>query len=107
MNYKIKPEYIGQTVKVYDRILGSKTIVVNKINLKNVSYYQSIGLKHIFEEVVTKTSDKEVVYVAPSEHKGADALDVVVIEYKAVDGPIPETTPKPKKKRKPKADAKA
>lgn len=90
MNYKIKPEYIGQTVKVYDRILGSKTIIVNKINLKNVAYYQSIGLKHIFEEVVTKTTE-----------------DVVVIEYKAVDGPIPETTPtpKPKKKRKPKADA--
>lgn len=90
MNYKIKPEYIGQTVKVYDRILGSKTIIVNKINLKNVAYYQSIGLKHIFEEVVTKTTE-----------------DVVVIEYKAVDGPIPESTPKPKKKRKPKADAKA
>ena len=88
MNYKIKPEYIGQTVKVYDRILGSKTIVVNKINLKNVSYYQSIGLKHIFEEVVTKTTE-----------------DVVVIEYKAIEGPIPESTPKPKKKRKPKADA--
>ena len=90
MNYKIKPEYIGQTVKVYDRILGSKTIVVNKINLKNVAYYQSIGLKHIFEEVVTATTP-----------------EVVVIEYKAVEGPIPESTPKPKKKRKPKADAKA
>ena len=87
MNYKIKPEYIGQTVKVYDRVLGSKTIVVDKINLKNVAYYQSIGLKHIFEEVVTTT-----------------APEVTVIEYKAVEGPIPETTPKPKKKRKPKAD---
>ena len=88
MNYKIKPEYIGQTVKVYDRVLGSKTIVVDKINLKNVAYYQSIGLKHIFEEVVTATTP-----------------EVTVIEYKAVEGPIPETTPKPKKKRKPKADA--
>jgi hypothetical protein len=82
MNYKIKPEYIGQTVKVYDRVLGSKTIVVDKINLKNVAYYQSIGLKHIFEEVVTKTTP-----------------EVTVIEYKAVEGPIPESTPKPKKKR--------
>jgi hypothetical protein len=77
MNYKIKPEYIGQTVKVYDRVLGSKTIVVDKINLKNVAYYQSIGLKHIFEEMP----------------------EVVVIEYKAIEGPIPESTPKPKKKR--------
>lgn len=87
MNYKIKQEYIGKTVKVYDRVLGSKTIVVDKINLKNVAYYQSIGLKHIFEEVVTATTP-----------------EVVVIEYKAVEGPIPETTPKPKKKRKPKAN---
>lgn len=85
MNYKIKPEYIGKTVKVYDRVLGSKTIVVDKINLKNVAYYQSIGLKHIFEEVVTTT-----------------APEVTVIEYKAIEGPIPESTPKPKKKRKPK-----
>lgn len=77
MNYKIKPEYIGQTVKVYDRVLGSKTIVVDKINLKNVAYYQSIGLKHIFEEIP----------------------EVTVIEYKAVEGPIPESAPKPKKKR--------
>lgn len=82
MNYKIKPEYIGQTVKVYDRVLGSKTIVVDKINLKNVAYYQSIGLKHIFEEVVTATTP-----------------EVTVIEYKAVEGPIPESAPKPKKKR--------
>jgi hypothetical protein len=90
MTYKIKTEYIGTTVKVYDRILGTKTIIVNKINMKNIAYYQSIGLKHIFEEVVTTT-----------------APDVTVIEYKAVDGPIPEATPKPKKKRKPKANGQA
>ena len=62
---------------MYDRVLGSKTIVVDKINLKNVAYYQSIGLKHIFEEIP----------------------EVTVIEYKAVEGPIPESAPKPKKKR--------
>lgn len=85
MTYKIKQEYIGTTVKVYDRVLGTRTIVVNKIDMSKVNYYQTIGLKHIFEEVVTTT-----------------APEVVVIEYKAVDGPIPESTPKPKKKRKPK-----
>jgi len=90
MTYKIKTEYIGTTVKVYDRILGTKTIIVDKINMKNIAYYQSIGLKHIFEEVVTTT-----------------APEVTVIEYKAVDGPIPEATPKPKKKRKPKANGQA
>jgi len=106
MTYKIKTEYIGTTVKVYDRILGTKTIIVDKINMKNIAYYQSIGLKHIFEEVVTTTAPGEV-YVSPSELKGADELEVTVIEYKAVDGPIPEATPKPKKKRKPKANGQA
>ena len=81
-NFKIKPEYLGTTVKVYDRILGTRTIVVDKIDMTKVKYYQSIGLKHIFEEVP----------------------EVTVIEYKAVEGPIPEITAKPKKKRKPKAD---
>ena len=90
MTYKIKDEYIGTTVKVYDRILGTKTIIVDKINMKNIAYYQSIGLKHIFEEVVTTT-----------------VPEVTVIEYKAVDGPIPENAPKPKKKRKPKVDGQA
>lgn len=90
MTYKIKTEYIGTTVKVYDRILGTRTIVVDKIDMNKVKYYQSIGLKHIFEEVVTTT-----------------VPEVTVIEYKAVDGPIPEATPKPKKKRKPKANGQA
>jgi hypothetical protein len=58
--------------------------------LTKIEYYFSIGLKHIFEEVVTTT-----------------APEVVVIEYKAIEGPIPESTPKPKKKRKPKGDAQA
>jgi hypothetical protein len=88
MTYKIKTEYIGTTVKVYDRILGTRTIVVDKIDMNKVKYYQSIGLKHIFEEVVTTT-----------------APEVTVIEYKAVDGPIP--APKKKRKKKPATDAKA
>jgi len=86
MTYKIKQEYIGTTVKVYDRVLGTRTIIVNKIDMSKVNYYQTIGLKHIFEEVVT-----------------TNAPEVTVVHYKAVDGPIP----KPKKKRKPKGDAKA
>ena len=85
-NFKIKSEYVGTTVKVYDRILGTRTIVVDKIDMAKVKYYQSIGLKHIFEEVVTATTP-----------------EVVVIEYKAVEGPIP--APKKKRKKKPAADA--
>ena len=81
-NFKIKTEYIDKTVRVYDRILGQRSIVVAKIDMSKVKYYQSIGLGYLFEE---STSTEEVK----------------VIEYKAVDPPIPdEEAPKPKKKRK-------
>jgi hypothetical protein len=75
-NFKIKTEYLDKTVRVYDRILGQKSIVVAKIDMSKVKYYQSIGLGYIFEEVPT------------------------VIKYEAVEPPIPSDTPKPKKKRK-------
>lgn len=79
-NFKIKTEYLDKTVRVYDRILGQKSIVVAKIDMSKVKYYQSIGLGYIFEEVPT------------------------VIKYEAVEPPIPaesvEVAPKPKKKRK-------
>lgn len=81
MSIKIKEEYLTKTVKVYDRVLGSRTIVVAKIDINKISYYQSIGLGYLFEE---STSTEEVK----------------VIEYKAVDPPIPAETPKPKKRRK-------
>lgn len=79
-NFKIKTEYLDKTVRVYDRILGQKAIVVAKIDMSKVKYYQSIGLGYIFEEVPT------------------------VIKYEAVEPSIPaesvEVAPKPKKKRK-------
>ena len=84
-NFKIKTEYIDKTVRVYDRILGQRSIVVAKIDISKVKYYQSIGLGYIFEEVPT------------------------VIKYEAVEPPIPaesiEVAPKPKKKRKKKPSA--
>ena len=84
-NFKIKTEYIDKTVRVYDRILGQRSIVVAKIDISKVKYYQSIGLGYIFEEVPT------------------------VIKYEAVEPPIPaesvEVAPKPKKKRKKKPAA--
>jgi hypothetical protein len=80
-NFKIKTEYIDKTVRVYDRILGQRSIVVAKIDMSKVKYYQSIGLSYLFEEVPT------------------------VIKYEAVEPPIPaEQDPKPKKKRKKKPD---
>jgi hypothetical protein len=87
MNYKIKEEWMNKTIKVYSKHTGTRAMSTSKIDLTKIEYYFSIGLKHIFEEVVTTT-----------------APEVVVIEYKAIEGPIPESTPKPKKKRKPKGD---
>lgn len=85
-NFKIKTEYLDKTVRVYDRILGQKSIVVAKIDISKVKYYQSIGLSYLFEEVKDEP---------------------IVIKYEAVEPPIPAETPKPKKKRKkkPAADA--
>jgi hypothetical protein len=90
MNYKIKEEWMNKTIKVYSKHTGTRAMSTSKIDLTKIEYYFSIGLKHIFEEVVTTT-----------------APEVVVIEYKAIEGPIPENAPKPKKKRKPKTDAQA
>jgi hypothetical protein len=61
MEYTIKPEFVGKTVKIYDRFQGTKTIVVNNLDLSKVKYYQTIGLKHIFEEVVTVTAPESTV----------------------------------------------
>ena len=81
MEYTIKPEFVGKTVKIYDRFQGTKTIIVDNLDLSKVKYYQTIGLKHIFDEVVTTT-----------------APEPMVIEYTAVeDVPV-------KKKRKKKTD---
>ena len=74
MEYTIKPEFVGKTVKIYDRFKGTKTIVIDKLDLTKVNYYMTIGLKHVFDEVVTAT-----------------APEPMVIEYKGIVGPISES----------------
>ena len=61
MEYTIKPEFVGKTVKIYDRFKGTKTIVVNNLDLTKVNYYMTIGLKHVFEEVVPATAPEPMV----------------------------------------------
>jgi hypothetical protein len=61
MEYTIKPEFVGKTVKIYDRFKGTKTIIVDNLDLSKVKYYQTIGLKHIFDEVVTTTAPESTV----------------------------------------------
>ena len=61
MEYTIKPEFVGKTVKIYDRFKGTKTIIVDNLDLSKAKYYQTIGLKHIFDEVVTTTAPEPTV----------------------------------------------
>ena len=61
MEYTIKPEFVGKTVKIYDRFKGTKTIVIDKLDLTKVNYYMTIGLKHVFDEVVTATAPEPTV----------------------------------------------
>ena len=61
MEYTIKPEFVGKTVKIYDRFKGTKTIVIDKLDLSKVNYYMTIGLKHVFDEVVTATAPEPTV----------------------------------------------
>jgi hypothetical protein len=61
MEYTIKPEFVGKTVKIYDRFKGTKTIVIDKLDLTKVNYYMTIGLKHVFDEVVTATAPEPIV----------------------------------------------
>lgn len=51
MEYRIKPEFVGKTVKIYDRFKGTKTIVVDQLDMTKIDYYLTTGLKRIFEEV--------------------------------------------------------
>ena len=46
---KIKEEYKGKTIIKYDSILGEKRIIVNNLDTKQFTYYQSVGLGYLFE----------------------------------------------------------
>lgn len=75
-NYKtkIKKEYIGQTVTIYQKIIGFKDITIVD-DPKKHQYYLKKGLKYIFEEAKTETKKQEE--------------EVKVIEYKGIE---PENT---------------
>lgn len=46
---KIKDEYKGKVIVKYDSIMGEQKIIVDKLDVKRFTYYQSIGLGYIFE----------------------------------------------------------
>ena len=46
---KIKDEFKGKTVIIYNSVLGNQNIVIDKILAKQYDWYCKNGLKHIFE----------------------------------------------------------
>lgn len=46
---KIKDEFKGKTIVKYDSIIGERRIIVNNLDPKRFSYYQSVGLGYLFE----------------------------------------------------------
>ena len=59
---KIKDEFKGKTVIIYNSVLGNQNIVIDKILPKQYDWYYKNGLKHIFEaeETVEEIVEEEV-----------------------------------------------
>ena len=46
---RIKDEYKGKTIIIYDSVLGERRIEVDKIDPKRFTYYTTMGLGYLFE----------------------------------------------------------
>jgi hypothetical protein len=59
---KIKDEFKGKTVIIYNSVLGNQNIVIDKILPKQYDWYCKNGLKHIFEaeEIVEEIVEETV-----------------------------------------------
>lgn len=68
---KIKEEYKGKTIIKYDSILGEKRIIVNNLDPKQFTYYQSVGLGYLFEpEAISYTGiDQEPTQEKPKRRR--------------------------------------
>lgn len=68
---KIKEEYKGKTIIKYDSILGEKRIIVNNLDPKQFTYYQSVGLGYLFEpEAISYTGiEQEPMAEKPKRKK--------------------------------------
>jgi len=59
---KIKEEFKGKTVIIYNSVLGNQSIVIDKILEKQHEWYFKNGLKHIFEaDEVEEIVEEEVI----------------------------------------------
>lgn len=46
---KIKDEFKGKTIIIYNSVLGNQSVVIDKILPKQHEWYYKNGLSHIFE----------------------------------------------------------
>jgi hypothetical protein len=60
---KIKDEFKGKTVIIYNSVLGNQSVLIDKILPKQYEWYYKNGLKHIFEaeETVEEIIEVEVI----------------------------------------------
>jgi hypothetical protein len=71
---KIKEEFKGKTVIIYNSVLGNQSVVIDKILPKQYEWYFKNGLKHIFEadeveEIVEEEVTEEVIEETPVPKK--------------------------------------
>jgi len=59
---KIKDEFKGKTVIIYNSVLGNQSVLIDKILPKQYEWYFKNGLKHIFEaDEVEEIVEEEVI----------------------------------------------
>jgi hypothetical protein len=73
---KIKEEFKGKTVIIYNSVLGNQSVLIDKILPKQYEWYFKNGLKHIFE---------------------ADEVEEIVEEELTEETPVPKKTRTKKK----------
>ncbi len=90
---KIKDEFKGKTVIIYNSVLGNQSVVIDKILEKQYEWYFKNGLKHIFEakETVEEIVGDTIVSVEETEN-----TKVVSYDYNSQIQPTKKTRTKKK-----------
>ena len=67
---RIKDEFKGKTVIIYNSVLGNQSVLIDKILPKQYEWYFKNGLKHIFEaDEVEEIVEEEVIEETPVPKK--------------------------------------
>jgi len=74
---RIKDEFKGKTVIIYNSVLGNQSVLIDKILPKQYEWYFKNGLKHIFEaeETVEEIVGDTIVSVEETENTKVVSYD--------------------------------